>query len=101
MGGYDCYFVGVVEGEVGVYEDEDVGDGLGEGEGGGEEGPGMGVCIEDDGEEGRGGFCGGWSAEVWVSERKRGGGHGGEDHEGRLTIGRFLVMFGSVYGVHG
>lgn len=30
-----------------VYEDKDVGDGLGEGEGGFEEGPGVGVCIED------------------------------------------------------
>jgi len=37
VGGYDGYLVGIVEGEVGVYEDEDVGDGLGEGEGGGEE----------------------------------------------------------------
>lgn len=59
VGGYDCYFVGVVEGKVGVYEDEDVGDGLGQSEGGGEEGPGVGVCVEDDGKEGWGGFCGG------------------------------------------
>lgn len=31
--GDDSYLVGVVAGEVSVYEDEDVGDGLGEGEG--------------------------------------------------------------------
>jgi len=47
MRGYDGYFVGVVEGEVSVYENEEVGDGGGEGEDWGEEGPGVGVCVED------------------------------------------------------
>lgn len=45
--GYNCYFVRVVEGEVGVYEDEEVGDGGGEGQGWGEEGPGVGIRVED------------------------------------------------------
>lgn len=40
---------------MGVDEDEDVGNGLGEGEGGFEEGPGAGVRVDDNGEEG-----GGW-----------------------------------------
>lgn len=52
MRGYDCYFVAVVEGEVGVDEDQEVGDGGGEWEGGGEEGPGVGVRVEDDGQQG-------------------------------------------------
>lgn len=42
---------------MGVDEDEDVGYGLGEGEGVFEKSPGMGVCIEDDREEGRCGIC--------------------------------------------
>ncbi len=32
-----------------VYEDGEVGDGGGEGEGWREEGPGVGVCVENDG----------------------------------------------------
>ena len=47
VGGYYGYLVGVVEGEVGVYEDENVGYGGGEGKGGGEEGPCMRVCVDD------------------------------------------------------
>lgn len=54
--GYDCDFVAVVEGEVGVDEDEDVGDGGGEGEGRGEKGPGVWVCVDDYGQQGRRGF---------------------------------------------
>ncbi len=41
---------------MGVYEDEEVGDCGGEGESWGEEGPGVGVCVEDYGEEGGRGF---------------------------------------------
>lgn len=52
MRGYDCYFVAVVEGEVGVDEDEEIGDGGGEGEGGGEKSPGVGVRVNDYGQEG-------------------------------------------------
>ena len=53
--GYDCDFVAVVEGEVGVDEDEQVGDGGGEGERGREEGPGVRVRVEDYGQQrGRG-----------------------------------------------
>ena len=33
--GYDCYSIAVVEGEVGIDKDEEVGDGGGEGESGG------------------------------------------------------------------
>lgn len=47
--GDDGDFVGVVTGEVGVEEDEDVGDCGGEREGGFEDRPGMRVCVEDDG----------------------------------------------------
>lgn len=36
---------------MGVYEDEEVGDGFGEGEGGGEEGPGVGISVNYDGQE--------------------------------------------------
>lgn len=59
MRGYDCYFVAVVEGEVGVDEDQEVGDGGGEWEGGGEEGPGVGVRVEDNGQQGWRGLVGG------------------------------------------
>lgn len=45
--GYYSYSVGVVEGKVGVYEDEEIRDGGGEGQGGGEESPGMGIGVED------------------------------------------------------
>ena len=58
VGGYYGDFVGVVAGEVGVEEDEDVGDGGGEGKGGVEEGPGVWVGVDDDGEEGGGSVCG-------------------------------------------
>ena len=33
MAGYDSDFVGVIEGQVGVYEDEKIGDCFGKGEG--------------------------------------------------------------------
>lgn len=50
--GDDGDFVAVVEGEVGVDEDEEVGDGGGEGEGRGEEGPCVGIRVEDHGQQG-------------------------------------------------
>lgn len=57
VGGDYADFVGVVEGEVGVDEDEEVGDGGGEGEGWGEKSPCVRVGVEDDGQEGWRGFC--------------------------------------------
>lgn len=45
----DSYLISVVAREMGVYEDEDVGDSLGEGEGLREQGPGAGIRVEDDG----------------------------------------------------
>ena len=62
VAGYDGNFVGVVEREVGVDEDEEVGNGLGEGERGLEQCPGVGVGVEDDGQERGGRFCGVGSA---------------------------------------
>ena len=56
MRGYDCYFVAVVEGKVGIDKDEKVGDGHGERESGREKGPGVWICVEDYGQEGRRGF---------------------------------------------
>jgi hypothetical protein len=56
VAGDDSDFVEVVGCKVGVDEDEEVGDGGGEGEDIGDEGPGLGVCVEDYDEEGRGGF---------------------------------------------
>ena len=50
MGGEDGDLVCAVDGEVGVDEDEEVGDGLREGEEGGQRVPGYGVGVEDDGE---------------------------------------------------
>ena len=47
--GDHSHLVGIVAGEMSVYEDEDVGDGLGEGDGLLEEGPGTGVRVDDDG----------------------------------------------------
>jgi hypothetical protein len=41
---------------MGVDKDEEVGDGFGERESWGEKGPGVGIRVEDDGEEGRGFF---------------------------------------------
>lgn len=59
MRGYDCDFVAVVEGEVSVDEDEEVGDGGGEGERRGEKGPGVGICVENYDQEGGRGLVGG------------------------------------------
>lgn len=70
--GYDGDLVGVAEGEVGVDEDEDVGDCLGEGEAGFEGGPGAWVGVDDDGEEG-----------------------------GRAVDGGDLVVLRDVDGIHG
>lgn len=51
----DRDFVGVVAGQMGVDEDKDVSYGGGEREGVFQEGPSMGVCVEDDGQQGGGG----------------------------------------------
>ena len=59
--GYYGDFVGVVEGEVGVDEDLEVGDSSGEGKYWVEESPGMGVCVEDYGEQSWGRFWSKWS----------------------------------------
>jgi hypothetical protein len=52
----DGDFVGVVAGQMGVDKDEDVGYRGGEREGVFQEGPRMGVCVEDDCQQGRGGI---------------------------------------------
>ena len=57
VAGYDGDCVGVVDGQVGVDEDEEIGHRLGEGERRLEEGPAMGVGVEDDHEERSGWFC--------------------------------------------
>ena len=62
----------VAESEMGVCEDEKVGEGGGEGEIGGEGCPGARICVDDDGEEG-----------------------------GRLLCGCDLVVLGLVDSVHG
>lgn len=49
---------------MGVDEDEDVGNGLGEGEGRFEEGPGAGVRVDDNGEEGGGGIWACWLGRI-------------------------------------
>lgn len=46
-------FIGVVECQMGVDEDKEVGDGLGQRERVGKEGPGVGVRIENNCQEGR------------------------------------------------
>ena len=48
----DGDFIRIVEGEVGVDEDEKVGNCGGQGQSGGEEGPCVRVRVEDDGEVG-------------------------------------------------
>lgn len=50
--GYDGDLVGMIEGKMGVDEDEEVGDGSGKREGIREEGPGVGVRIQNDCQEG-------------------------------------------------
>ena len=57
VAGYHGDLVGVVEGEVGVDEDEEVCYRFGEREGVGEESPGVRVRVEDYGQQRRGGFC--------------------------------------------
>lgn len=52
VGGDDGDLVGVAKGQMAVDEDEEVRDGIAEGEGVAEAGPGAGVGVEDDGEEG-------------------------------------------------
>ena len=59
MARYDSDLVGVIESQMGVYEDKEIGDCFGEGEGVCKEGPGVGVRVEDDGQEGRRWFCSG------------------------------------------
>lgn len=76
MRGYDCYFVAVVEGEVGVNEDEYVGDGGGEGEGFFKEVPGVGVGVKDYGQEGGRGLWRGGALSVCVCDGKIYGGWG-------------------------
>ena len=49
MAGYDGDFVRIVEGEVGINKHEKVGNSLREGKRGLEEGPRMGIGVEDDG----------------------------------------------------
>lgn len=51
MGGDKGDLVCVGEGEVSVYEDEDIGDGAGEGEDIGNGGPGARVGVKDNGEK--------------------------------------------------
>lgn len=57
VGGDDGDFICIVTGQMGVDEDEEVCNSGGEREGWLKAGPGMGVCIEDDGEEGGSGAC--------------------------------------------
>jgi len=47
MAGYDSNLVGVVDCEMGVYEDEEIGDGFREGDDGREEGPCVRIGVED------------------------------------------------------
>jgi len=47
---YYGYLICVIDGEVGIYEDEEVGYGFGEREGGGEECPGVRIGVEDNDE---------------------------------------------------
>ena len=57
MAGYDGYLVCVVECQVGVYKDNQVGDGFGEGKLASEEGPGMRIRVEDEDQQRRGSSC--------------------------------------------
>ncbi len=99
VGGEDGDPVRVVGGEVGVDEDEEVGDRGGEREGGREERPRGRVGVEDDGQEGRGLFL--WrdmSLIPTALDRSRESLVG----EMRLTVGGgFVKVIGSVDGVHG
>lgn len=52
MAGDDGNLVGMIEGKMGVDENEEIGDGSGKGECIGEESPSIGVGIENDGQEG-------------------------------------------------
>lgn len=52
MASYNGYLVGVIERQMGIDEDEEIGDGSGKRKGIGKESPGVGVCIENDGQEG-------------------------------------------------
>ena len=104
VGGYEADLVAVVAGEVGVDEDEEVGEEGGEGKGGGEEGPGVGVRVEYYGEEGDGGFCVYVCllAGVGFGEEGRKGGReegrkGGRDG---FTVGGLAVVVRAVELVH-
>lgn len=70
MAGDDGDAVGAVEGEVRVDEDEQVGYGLREGQRVVEKSPGVGVRVEDDGQEGGGRF---WSEALERGLRRVGG----------------------------
>lgn len=100
--GYDGDLVCVVEGEVGVDEDEEVCYRFGEGEGVGEESPGVGVRVEDYGQQGRGRFCIAiQSASLCIQQQ----GYLGADHGGQLpardhTVGGSLIVLGTIHGIH-
>lgn len=51
------HLIGMVEGEMGVDEDKEVGDRSRERKGWVEQGPGMGVGVQDDGQQGGNRFC--------------------------------------------
>lgn len=55
MAGHDSHFVCIIAGQMGIDEYEEVGDSGGEGESRLENGPGVRVGVEDDGEERGGG----------------------------------------------
>lgn len=50
MAGYYGHLIGIIDGEVGVYEDEEIGYSFGERECGGEECPGVWIGVEDNDE---------------------------------------------------
>ncbi len=58
MASQDRNSIGIITGQVGIYEDEEIGDGFGEREGAGEGGPGIRVCIKDDSQQRGGGLWG-------------------------------------------
>ena len=57
MARYDGHFVGIVESQMSIYEDEEVCHSLREGNCIGQEYPCMRICVENDGEEGWGWLC--------------------------------------------
>ena len=87
MGSENSHLVGVIDGQMCIYKNEDIGNGFGEREVWREERPGMGICVEDYYEEG-----GRWAYGLLISR-----GVGGSEE---VTFRFAFMAICTIYTVH-